>query len=182
MKLYLARHGQDTLDKRGGWSEEPLIAEGVVQIISLSKSLKQIHFDAVISSDIMRTRQTAEILKDRLSLKEIIFDSGLREVNNGVLAGMDNDQALTQFPDLFWNSLAWDEPYPGGESPKAFFERINRWYKTFIEIYHSTDTVLVITHQGVIDALLCIIHNKTFTNRYVHFKIRTGQFIVVEVE
>lgn len=180
MKLYLVRHGQDTLNKRGGWSEEPLIAEGVEQVRNLSKTLDNIHFDAVISSDLTRTRQTTEILRYELSLKEVIFDSRLREVNNGILAGLDNEIALSQFPGLFWNSLSWDEAYPRGESPKAFFERIKSWYEDFKGDYHKNDTVLIISHQGVIDALLCIIHNKPFTNKKSHYKIKTGQMIIVE--
>ena len=47
-----------------------------------------------------------------------------RETNNGVLAGMPNEQALQMYPGLFYNSLGMDDQYPGGESPRENYERI----------------------------------------------------------
>ncbi len=183
MRLYLVRHGQDTLNKRGGWSQEPLTEEGVKEVESLSQKIKDIEFDFIITSDLQRTVQTANIIQSRqLFSKKIILDDCLREVNNGLLAGMDNDVALVRFPGLFWNTLDWDESYPQGESPTQFYERISKWYQKFLSKYHSSDKVLIITHQGVIEVLLCIINNKQFSNKKVHYKIKCGQMITAVIE
>lgn len=183
MRLYLVRHGQDTLNKRGGWSQESLTEEGVKEVESLSQKIKDIEFDFIIASDLQRTVQTANIIQSLLLFpKEIILDTCLREVNNGILAGMDNDVALVRFPELFWNTLEWEESYPQGESPSQFYERISKWYQKFLLKYHSSDKILIITHQGVIDALLCIINNKQFSNKKVHYKIKCGQMIMVVIE
>ncbi|RAI81129.1 histidine phosphatase family protein [Macrococcoides goetzii] len=179
MRLYLVRHGQDTLNKRGGWSQEPLTEEGVNEVESLSQKIKDIEFDFIIASDLQRTVQTANIIRNRLLFStEIILDDCLREVNNGLLAGMDNDVALESFPGLFWNTLEWEESYPQGESPSQFYERICKWYKNFLLKHHNSSNVLLVTHQGVIEALLCIINNKQFSNKKVHYKIKCGQMIM----
>lgn len=183
MRLYLVRHGQDTLNKRGGWSQEPLTEEGVKEVESLSQKIKDIEFDFIIASDLQRTVQTANIIRNRLLFsKEIILDDCLREVNNGLLAGIDNDAALVRFPGLFWNTLDWDESYPQGESPTQFFERISNWYQNFLSEYRTSNNVLIVTHQGVIDILLCIINNKEFSNKKVHYKIKSGQMIMAVIE
>ncbi|MGV2875413.1 histidine phosphatase family protein [Macrococcus capreoli] len=183
MKIFLIRHGQDTLNKRGGWSQEPLITEGVQQIKSLCESLTIEASDYIIASDLKRTRQTATIIKEQLSLNiDIIYDKNLREVNNGILAGMDNKVAIEKFPNLFWNSLEWDEAYPDGESPKIFFERVVNWYENFLIKYKDCNNIIIVTHQGVINALLCIINNKQFTNKALQYKIKPGQMIVVEIQ
>lgn len=179
MKLYLVRHGQDTLNKRGGWSQEPLTEEGLMEVESLSQKIKDIKFDFIIASDLQRTVQTANIIRSRLLFStEIILDDCLREVNNGLLAGMDNDLALERFPGLFWNTLEWEESYPQGESPSQFYERISKWYENFLLKHHNSSNVLLVTHQGVIEALLCIINNKQFSNKKVHYKIKCGQMIM----
>ncbi len=55
----------------------------------------------------------------------------LREMNNGDLAGMLNDEALERYPGLFFSSLKMNEPYPNGESPNDFFMRIKKWFDEF---------------------------------------------------
>lgn len=183
MKLYLVRHGQDTINKRGGWSQEPLTVDGVKEVELLSQKIKDIKFDYIIASDLQRTVQTAKIIRSRLLFsKEIILDDCLREVNNGLLAGIDNELALERFPGMFWNTLDWEEAYPQGESPSQFFERISKWYQNFLLKHHALDNVLIVTHQGVIDALLCIINSKPFSNKKVHYKIKCGQMITTVIE
>ncbi len=183
MKLYLVRHGQDTLNKRGGWSQEPLTQEGIKEVELLSQKIKDINFDYIIASDLQRTVQTANIIRSRLLFpKDIILDGCLREINNGLLAGMDNDLALERFPNLFWNTLDWAESYPQGESPSQFFERISNWYQNFLSEHRASNNVLIVTHQGVIDVLLSIINNKSFSNKKVNYKIKCGQMITTVIE
>ncbi|MBQ9227297.1 MAG: histidine phosphatase family protein [Eubacterium sp.] len=125
MTIYLVRHGADDNTKRGGWSNHPLTEEGLKQSEELARKLKDCNCNAdiIYSSDLLRAKQTTEILAQHLNL-EVEYDAELREVDNGDLAGMDNELADKLYPNLYWRKLEWKQHYPNGESPKEFYERI----------------------------------------------------------
>lgn len=127
--IYLIRHGKDDDTIRGGQSNHGLADKGVKQAENLANKLltKNICFDCIYSSDLARAKQTAGIIADTLKAP-VVSSEVFRELNNGVLAGMKNDEAKEKYPGLFCSSFAYNECYPGGESPKQFFERIkNAW-------------------------------------------------------
>lgn len=67
-------------------------------------------------------------MADELSL-DITYLPQFREVNNGLLAGMEKSEAYGKFPGKFWSILAWAETLPEGESLEEFFYRIKgTWY------------------------------------------------------
>lgn len=182
MKLYLVRHGKDTPNVRGGWSNEPLTEEGIHEVIELSKKFDDIHFDYVLSSDLKRAVQTCELLVSHLNWSgDVSYESRLREVNNGKLAGMTNEIVKVTFPGLFWNTLEWDERYPDGESPKVFFERISSFLDDIKDRYDNNDALLVITHHGVIEVILSIVSNVDYSNKVKNFNIPTASLSVVEL-
>ena len=163
--IYLIRHGQDDETVRGGWSNAPLTEVGIQQAEELAKKLDELNISRIYSSDLRRSMQTAEILGIYLNIKvEPIPD--FREVNNGDLAGMKNDEALIRYPGLFWNQLKWEERYPGGESPKEFFERISGAWDNFTK--DQTEDVVLVTHGGVINVISAILQNKQYNNREKH--------------
>ena len=119
----------------------------------------------IYSSDLVRAAQTARIVGDRLGLAVTLLPA-FREVNNGLLAGMKNDLAEDRFPGLYWNQLAWEQTYPEGESPKAFYERIaDAWERLSCELVSGKENVLLVTHGGVIQVILSLINNVPYTNK-----------------
>ncbi|MBQ9120989.1 MAG: histidine phosphatase family protein [Clostridia bacterium] len=169
MVCYLVRHGKDDGSVRGGWSSSPLTEEGVQQVNTLVEYLDkvQISFEIkhVYSSDLERAKQTASPIAKRLHLP-ITLLSEFREANNGVLAGMDNERAKLLYPGLFWNTLEWEEKYPGGESPKDFYERIcNAWGYYANEWARQNENILLVTHSGVMNIILSLIHGEEYSNR-----------------
>lgn len=63
--LYIVRHGQTDWNVRKiiqGHSDIPLNTEGQEQARVLAESLKNVHFDKIISSDLVRAKRTAEIV------------------------------------------------------------------------------------------------------------------------
>ena len=127
MVCYLARHGQDDETIRRGWRDHPLTDTGIQQSEELAKKFASMmendKIHGIYSSDLRRAMQTAQILAEKLCLPVVPL-AQFREVNSGDLAGMQNDTALIQYPGLFWNQLRWDQPYPNGESPRQFYERM----------------------------------------------------------
>lgn len=181
MKVYLLRHGQDTLNKRGGWSNEPLTSSGVEQIKKAAHLLVDVKFDALLSSDLLRAVETAAILRSILSLDNVTYCRELREVNNGLLAGMGNKIAEERFPDLYWNTLKWDEKYPEGESPKEFYERIKQYWNRIIKENDNERSIMIVAHSGVFEVIQNLVYGTEYSNKKQRYKIKTGEFVVIEL-
>lgn len=65
ISFYIVRHGQtllNCLDRAQGWSDSPLTDSGKQAAIDLGNKLKEINFNAVYTSDMLRTVQTAELI------------------------------------------------------------------------------------------------------------------------
>ena len=78
MNIYLVRHGDDDERYRGGWSNLPLIAEGIDKSKKLAEYLvsnqnNSIKTDRIISSDLKRARMTADIINENLGV--LIIDN-----------------------------------------------------------------------------------------------------------
>ncbi|MFA5283040.1 MAG: histidine phosphatase family protein [Bacilli bacterium] len=162
MNLYLVRHGEDLPGYRGGWALYPLTQKGRRQISDLADYIIEngISFSYIVSSDLPRAKQSAEILAKKMH-KKIIFDSDFREYNNGDLAGMSNAEADKKYPGLYFNAVGMDDHFPHGESPREYFLRISKAYE---KIVAKGDDILLITHGGVLDVINHLVHHLKWTN------------------
>lgn len=175
-KIYLVRHGADDETIRGGWSNHSLTAEGFAQAEQLARSVN-FPVSRIYSSDLRRCLQTAEPVAKRLGLEMIPLPQ-FRETNNGELAGMKHALACERYPGLYWNTLGWEEQYPGGESPKEFYERVQSAWEEF-RMRDSGDVMLV-THGGVINVILSLVHGLPYSNKKHRWKVRNTQIITLE--
>lgn len=176
MKILFVRHGKDSAQHRGGWSQLDLLPEGKREAETLANYLAQhkenYHFTKVITSDLKRAETTAEILARKLQLP-VEKESTLRETNNGDLAGMLNSDADQKFPHLYFRSLAMDEHYPNGESPIEFYQRIKTWFQLFLqENNDSAETQIVVTHGGVINIIYHLVNKREWTNKSRLFLVK----------
>ncbi len=180
MTVYLVRHGADDNSKRGGWSNHPLTDEGLKQSEELAQRLKDNKCDAeiILSSDLLRAKQTAEVLAKNLNL-DIEYISDFREVNNGDLAGMDNAVADKLYPNLYWRKLEWEQHYPNGESPKEFYERVKTAWEKLISCNHKS--IILVTHGGVINVIMHLVNGVQYSNNNNACKIGTVDYIEIEV-
>ena len=112
------------------------------------------------------------ILAEKLQLPlEKVRD--LRETNNGDLAGMLNSEADQKFPRLYFRSLAMDEHYPNGESPREFYQRIKTWFELFLKENHNSDEMqIVVTHGGVINIIYHLVNQIEWTNKSNLFHVK----------
>lgn len=184
MKCYLVRHGKDDDSVRGGWSAAPLTERGVEQVNALADDLAanpRINIVQIFSSDLLRAKQTAEIISNKLNIY-VEYLPQFRETDNGILAGMKNTDALKKYPGLFWNTLEWNECYPNGESPNAFYTRVrNAWYAFADKIHNQDGNVILVTHGGVINVILHIINGLEYSNKTEPFHIAYAELISVEL-
>lgn len=184
MTCYLVRHGKDDDTVRGGWSDHGLTPLGTEQVHTLARSMiaEGISIDCIYSSDLQRAKETAVILSNYLNVP-VTYHPGFRETNNGELAGMKHELANERFPGLYWSSLDYTECYPGGESPEAFFRRIqNAWaeFKNDMLAQPQKD-VLLVSHGGVMEAILCIENGMEFTNKHRHFSTPNAELIPIKL-
>ena len=176
MNLLFVRHGKDSDQHRGGWSQLDLLPEGKREAKTLADYLVQhkedYHFTKMITSDLKRAETTATILAETLQLS-LEKESNLREMNNGDLAGMLNSEADQKFPRLYFRSLAMDKHYPNGESPREFYQRIKTWFQRFLQENDDSDeTQIVVTHGGVINIIYHLVNQIEWTNKSNLFHVK----------
>ena len=180
----LVRHGKDDDTVRGGWSQQPLTDEGEVQAAELAVFAQKsgLGIQQVYSSDLLRAMQTAQIVADSLHLP-IVPKPEFREVNKGNLAGIKNEFAAEQYPGLYWNTLAWEQQYPGGESPKEFYERVRcAWDVLQKDILERNENVMLVTHGGVMHVILSIVKGEIYSNQASPRKIRNAELIALKYQ
>lgn len=176
MNILFVRHGKDSDQHRGGWSQLHLLPEGKREAKTLADYLVQhkedYHFTKMITSDLKRAETTATILAEVLQLP-LEKESSLRETNNGDLAGMLNSEADQKFPRLYFRSLAMDKHYPNGESPREFYQRIKTWFQRFLQENDDSDeTQIVVTHGGVINIIYHLVNQIEWTNKSNLFHVK----------
>ena len=184
MICYLVRHGKDDGTVRGGWSQQPLTNEGKAQADELANFVQgsDLAIKHIYSSDLLRAMQTAQSVADKLHLP-IVPMPEFREVNNGDLAGIKNELANKMYPGLYWNTLDWEQRYPGGESPKEFYERISTAWDAFQKmVLEQNENVMLVTHAGVINVILSIVNGEKYSNKTALRKIRNTELIALEYQ
>jgi probable phosphoglycerate mutase len=152
--LCLIRHGETdwNAEKRmQGQLDLPLNARGRAQAQNTAASLRDLRFDHIYSSDLLRALQTAEPAATLLDLS-VHAAPALRERHYGALQGMTYAEFASQYPnDAPHFHRDPDHVIPGGsESLRGFATRITGAL-TEIAQRHCGKTVLVFTHGGVLD-------------------------------
>lgn len=156
-ELVLIRHGETYWNKDHkfqGIGNSPLTNFGIRQAEAAAEVLAGERFDAVYSSPSMRTRETAEIITRRIDCT-IVYDEGLMEWNLGVFEGLTIDEISTRFPEEYLRFTSRDPEYviPEGESSRQRYERSVNCFQR-IAGNHPGERLLVITHRGVLDAVI----------------------------
>ncbi len=172
------RHGADDPERLGGWSPYGLTDIGRKQVSDAAEKIISVGISAIFSSDLPRAKETAEIVAKKLRLP-VSFLPVFRETNNGLLAGMLKSEAKLLYPGLRWNALEWTQRYPDGESPELFFQRISQAWKTFKQD-NAENTVLLITHEGVISIIMCIENHVSYSNRESIYKVANAEVISID--
>ncbi len=141
MKIYIVRHGQVPHNalKQYNTTDEDLTETGIEQALQLKEKIKNIDFDVVISSPLIRAKHTAEIITDN----EIIYDGRIKERNCGSLSGQPLEVTNRE---EYWNYYTTIQ-YGTSENIKLFFERVYN----FLTDLKTKDykNVLIVAHSGV---------------------------------
>jgi probable phosphoglycerate mutase len=92
---------------------------------------------------------------------------------------MLKSEAAEKYPGVYWNALGWTETWPGGESPEQFFHRIQcAWYE--FKEHVGKNNVLLISHGGVMNIILCLENGIPYTNKETHFQIKDAEILQMD--
>ncbi len=162
-KLLLVRHGQGfcnvdrTIEGRATCRGLSDLGHQQAKALGLRLASQNFRPDVMYASPIPRAAQTAQILATALAAApgsgpKITFDEDLEEVRPGEAEGMTWDQYFA----FYGTTEGWqpDVPFaPGAEAWTQFAARVSRTIDRIAQ-QHVGQTVLVVTHGGVVDASL----------------------------
>ena len=177
--IYFVRHGETYLNYYGrmqGWANAPLTDRGITDVRRSGRGLKDIKFDAVYTSDLQRTVDTAEIILDEneatpieteITLmsesREIFFGSFEGEYGHVVYQevaehlGYETARKLFKNVNQFERMGAFKELDPEGhaEDFMEFWLRVEEGLLQLINTHRDTgDTILLVAHGGTIRVIL----------------------------
>jgi broad specificity phosphatase PhoE/ribonuclease HI len=159
--LVLVRHGATsyTADKRfsGGLagSNPGLTDDGRAQVREVADWLSPLGqaVEAVVASPVRRTRESAEILAERLGL-DLVEEPGFAEMEFGAWDGMSFGEVRDQYHDELEKWLGDLDLAPGGgESFREVEKRVLAGLNRVVERYPGR-TVIVVTHVTPIKTLI----------------------------
>jgi probable phosphoglycerate mutase len=153
-RLIVVRHGQTEWNAAGriqGHLNSRLDTAGRAQARALADRLAGVPLAAIYASDLGRTLETAAPTADRHVL-DIVTDARLRERHLGVFQGLTFVEAERAFPEMFARYKARDQhvDFDHGESLVTLRDRVSGVLAEIAQ-RHAGDTILVVTHGGVLD-------------------------------
>jgi len=164
--VIVVRHGQTEWNEQGRWQgrlDSPLTPLGRQQARQARDTLAGCRIDAVYSSDAGRALETARILTEGRGLP-IMPEPALRERNCGAYEGMlaaeiEKQHPSTRFSHTGGSRETWAPPR--GESMAQVRERIRPFLLSLVA-KHAGQTVLLVTHAGVMRAVDSLCRNASF--------------------
>lgn len=160
--IYIVRHGETEWNAIGriqGQKDSPLTDKGLKQAKEAAEKLKHIQFDAIFSSDLLRTRRTAEIIKLDRKL-EIVTKKALQERTFGHFDGRMAEEYKKETQHLFeeYQKLSEQEQwkFKFAQEYESDEEVILRFI-TFLReaaVAYPNKIILIVTHGGIIRTFL----------------------------
>lgn len=154
IEITFIRHGETEANAAGIWQgqgDASLSQTGKLQSESLRSRIEPDRYDRVISSDLTRTVETAEIAG-----LDPVLDPAWREMDIGSWEGLSRAKVHERFPDEIGRLMAGDRDVAmgGGESWTTFTRRIDTAVEQLLTESPAGSRVLVMAHGGVIHAAL----------------------------
>jgi broad specificity phosphatase PhoE len=163
--IYLVRHGQTdwNLEKRlMGQTNISLNDFGRAQAQSLGEEISDLKINHIFSSDLLRTRETAEIVNKFIKV-DISLDERLREINYGDMEGK-----LKETIKEFWNQFNAHPEQFNAESLESVYNRIKSFFDDLAR--KDLSNVLIVTHGGALRMIMYYSENRNNFNKEDYIK------------
>lgn len=162
MEIWLVRHAVTEANLEGrlqGQMEYPLNREGRKYALALAHRLKEQPFNAFFSSDLQRTRETAQLISSLRKGPPPLFTPLLREYCWGIIQGMTRNEIRDRYPGLF--DLLQQDFYhtviPGSEGLKGLFRRVKTLHCFLSRLAagnRNPRPVLIVSHGRFLQAFV----------------------------
>jgi broad specificity phosphatase PhoE len=189
-RVYLIRHGEVAWNRENayvGQTDVPLTDVGRAQAERLADHLSTKGISHIYSSDLMRARDTAEIIASRAGLETTTInaqDNGaettgerrfsglvrsvreLREINYGEWEGLTEVEIAQRYPGTLeeWRVDAAHICIPGGETFSELRDRALPIFRK-IALSHKDENIAIVGHKSVNRTILCCLLGADI-NRY----------------
>lgn len=153
--VYLVRHGEtqsNADDKARGRSEIPLDTLGKKQAAQEASFLKDKNLQGIICSPVARAAETAQTIAQATGAP-LDVDDRFASLNIGSLAGASGSAR-----DSIGEHFKTGEPFPGGESPQDFTDRVTAGIFSILKV--GQFPVAVVTHDSVITQIMKILEGQ----------------------
>lgn len=156
-RIWLIRHGAVCTTKPHrfiGQTDLVLSDEGREQCRALGAFLRNSNISRILSSPLLRCRQSTAILADSLHCP-VAYHDALREIDLGQWEGMSVTEVKERYPGAYearGRDMAHFRP-PGGESFTDLYLRARPVLQSCLQA--NVEDVALVTHAGVIRVLLC---------------------------
>ncbi|WP_404452926.1 histidine phosphatase family protein [Virgibacillus necropolis] len=150
VRIGIIRHGSTAWNKERraqGNSDIPLDIDGHSEATKLAERLSEEEWDIIYSSNLLRARQTAEVIGNRLGHSKIYSEPRLREVGGGRIEGTTEEERIEK-----WGSN-WKELDLGIEGADSVIDRGLSLIHEVIQ-NHNGESVLIVSHGSFIKHLL----------------------------
>lgn len=148
-KLFLVRHGQTDWNAQNriqGRADIPLNSTGVMQAEALCKKVHEqaMHFDAIYSSPLLRTSETAQIIAGDDA--NVLYDARLLERDVGDFEGKPTGELFNHSIDFLDPKLNAGDF--GVEPILEFQDRIRSFIRDLRQKYPQDAQILCVTSNG----------------------------------
>lgn len=171
-KIFIFRHGQTDKNVAHIWQGASIDVElnenGKQQAQQLATKLKDTGITRIYTSNLIRARQTAEIVS-QMSEKKVPIDVilELHEINFGECEGLTDTEVRQKYNNEFIDKFLWPDhksislSFKNGESKQQAFKRFMECLNYIMMGYDKT--VGIVSHAGMISALAYGLNLKNVT-------------------
>jgi broad specificity phosphatase PhoE len=189
-RILLLRHGEtdwNRIDRIQGWGDISLNGRGRTQARSAAQFLADQYpdLDRLLSSDLPRAAETAKLVASTGTFAhlDIEYDPDWRERDFGIYQGQAGDRFFEENPEfamLDGHDGAKHNVPEDGESYVAFRERV---CSAWDDLRSDVDgTALVVTHSGVIRAIIAAVEDAIIENVFYEYDVENGSVTEIVVD
>jgi len=182
-EIYIVRHGETDFNKnrivQGSGVDSSLNELGRSQAAALYAAYQDVDFDLVVTSELVRTQQTAKAFIDA-GIPHII-DGDVDEICWGIHEGKPGDSDMKQdYIKLMneWRNENYDARIEEGESAQELADRLGRFLRKLK--LRNEKKILVLTHGRSIRCLMCLVAGREIKHMDDYEHKNTGIYKVVQ--
>jgi broad specificity phosphatase PhoE len=161
--IFIFRHGETDWNKKRrlqGQTDIPLNETGREQARDLAIKLKRYNPEVILTSDLSRAKETAEIVNKIISTS-VIKSAELRECSLGDSEGLVQSEVVEVYGEAAWRKWLSVHPsdhdfsFPNGETKRAHLNRMAAYLNNFLKA-ERFKRIAISTHGA---SLRRLIHN-----------------------